>query len=103
MDKRCTRVERTTAPGENRNNARGKPKSSFPKAGGSNSRRNQPKPPAPREEGKVDQYHLDSGETKSVLSVNRYTEFNLNSNNNDDNITDQTDQPTTITGNQWNY
>ena len=41
MDKCRTRVERTTAPGDNRNNARGKPKSSFPKAGGSNSRRNQ--------------------------------------------------------------
>ena len=41
MDKRRTRAECTTAPGENRNNARGKPKSSFPKASGSNSRRNQ--------------------------------------------------------------
>ena len=28
-------------------------------------------------------------ETNSVLSVNRFTEFNLNSNNNNDNITDQ--------------
>ena len=41
MDKRRTRAERTTASGDNQNNVRGKPKSSFSKAGGSNSCRNQ--------------------------------------------------------------